>query len=63
MKKTKDPCISICQYDENEICSGCSRTKSEAKSWWRLTEEEKMKIMENIVIREKEKNENYDHYI
>jgi len=63
MEKVKDPCISVCQYNENEICIGCSRTKTEAKSWWRINDEDKKKVLENILLREKQKNSNYDHYI
>ncbi len=63
MDKVKDPCISICQYNEKEICIGCNRTKTEAKSWWRMNEKQKKQVLINILEREKEKDNNYDHYI
>lgn len=63
MTKVKDPCISICQYDENEICLGCRRTKTEAKTWWRMDEEEKLRVMQNLEKRDKDSSNKYDHYV
>lgn len=63
MEKIKDPCISICQYDDNEICHGCSRTKKEAKTWWRMKDEEKLQVLENIKSRAENATDHYDHYV
>ncbi|MCF8365599.1 MAG: DUF1289 domain-containing protein [Bacteroidales bacterium] len=59
----KDPCISVCQYDDEEICLGCRRTKTEAKSWWRMTEEEKLNVLKNIETRSSSAANNYNHYV
>ena len=31
--KIVSPCISICQYDSENICLGCMRTKDERIKW------------------------------
>lgn len=62
-KKIENPCLSICRYDDDNICIGCRRTKPEATTWWRMTEEEKKQVMENIKTRQKHAGRNYDHYV
>ena len=62
MPKIKDPCIEVCQYDDNQICIGCRRTKTEAKSWWGLSDEEKLKVLENVKNRRPE-TDYYGHYV
>lgn len=63
MEKIKDPCISICQYDDDEICLGCQRTKKEAKTWWRMGDEEKLAVLEKIKERSINSNQHYDYYV
>lgn len=63
MEKIKDPCISICQYDDNEICLGCHRTKKEAKTWWRMRDEEKLAVLEKVKERSVSSNQHYDYYV
>ncbi|HZK07961.1 MAG TPA: DUF1289 domain-containing protein [Bacteroidales bacterium] len=60
--KIENPCLSICTYDDKSICIGCRRTKEEATTWWRMTEEEKQQVIENIKTRQKNESNNYDHY-
>lgn len=62
-EKTETPCLSICRYDDNNICIGCKRSKPEATTWWRMTEQEKQQVLENIKIRQKQSGSNYDHYV
>jgi predicted Fe-S protein YdhL (DUF1289 family) len=62
-EKIKNPCVDICQYDENQICIGCKRTKTEAKTWWRLIDEEKLQIIENVKKRKSESTDYYGHYV
>lgn len=59
----KDPCISVCQYDDKEICLGCRRTKTEAKTWWRMTDDEKTKVLKNIETRSSSNVNDYNHYV
>ncbi len=61
--KIENPCISVCTYDDDNICIGCRRTKKEATTWWRMTEEEKQQVLENIKIRQQQSGDNYDHYV
>jgi predicted Fe-S protein YdhL (DUF1289 family) len=63
MGKVKDPCISVCQYDDKEICLGCRRTKKEAKTWWRMQDEEKIQVLENLRIRAANSTDHYDYYV
>ena len=63
MPEIKSPCIEICQYDENEICIGCKRTRKEAKSWWRFTDEKKLQTLENIKTRRTGSTDYYGHYV
>lgn len=63
MGKIKDPCISVCQYNENEVCIGCRRTKTEAKTWWRMHDDEKLKVLENIKTRNTSADDHYDYYV
>lgn len=63
MEKIKDPCISICQYDDKEICLGCRRTKKEAKTWWKMQNEEKKQVLENIKSRAANSTDHYDYYV
>ena len=63
MSKIKNPCIDVCQYDDNQVCIGCKRTKTEAKSWWRLSETAKLEVLENIKKRRLENTDYYGHYV
>jgi predicted Fe-S protein YdhL (DUF1289 family) len=63
MPEVKNPCIEICQYDDNEICIGCKRTRKEAKSWWRFTEQEKRDVLEKIKTRRAQNTDYYGHYV
>jgi len=63
MPEVKSPCIEVCQYDDNEICIGCKRTRKEAKSWWRLTDLEKQEVLEKIKTRRSESTDYYGHYV
>lgn len=63
MSEVKNPCIEVCQYDDNEICIGCKRTRKEAKAWWRLTDKEKLEVLEKIKTRRSETTDYYGHYV
>lgn len=47
----ESPCIKICKLDANMICVGCRRTVEEITDWYRLTDAEKQRILENINAR------------
>ena len=48
------PCVGICQYNEQGLCSGCFRTSKEISQWFDLTLEEKKKVMSLLPSRMEE---------
>ncbi len=63
MDKIKNPCIDVCQYNDEKICIGCRRTLHEAKNWWRFSDQEKQQVLENIKTRRSAGNDHYDYYV
>jgi len=51
MNKIESPCVDKCKYDENNICIGCYRSKSEIVNWWKLENNEKLEILKKVKIR------------
>lgn len=47
---TKDPCISVCKFDE-DICLGCGRSKREIKSWKKMDKDEKRSVLAESAMR------------
>lgn len=46
MTRASTPCIRVCLLDpETGLCEGCGRTREEIASWFRLSEEERLRIM------------------
>jgi len=66
-KKTntiKNPCIHVCTLDENKVCIGCYRTLDEIRGWFGMSDEQKLKVIENTEKRRRERDVlNYDHYV
>lgn len=49
MTRASSPCIRVCLLDpETGLCEGCGRTREEITRWFRLTEEERVKIMAEL---------------
>ena len=48
------PCIGVCQYNEEELCSGCFRNSTEISQWVDMTIEEKKKIISLLPSRMEE---------
>ena len=42
------PCVGVCQYNNEEVCSGCFRTVEEISQWTKISEEEREKIMSQL---------------
>ena len=47
------PCVSICQlkldYQKQEmVCIGCGRTQDEIKDWTRMSENQRMVVMNRL---------------
>lgn len=49
MSRASSPCIRVCILDpETGLCEGCGRTREEIGQWFRLTEEERLRIMADL---------------
>ena len=58
-KEPKSPCINVCRYNSNNLCSGCFRTVEEISLWGSLNNKEKQKVLDNV---SKRKAEVMDYY-
>ena len=62
----KSPCINVCKYDEDSICTGCYRRMEEITGWLFLNNDQKLKAIEDAKQRKatpKPGKNNYDHYV
>ena len=50
MSAMKDPCISICKFND-DICVGCGRSKREIKAWKKLDKEDKRIVLAESALR------------
>ena len=50
MSSTKDPCISLCKFDD-DICIGCGRSKREIKAWKKLDKDDKRTVLAEAALR------------
>jgi predicted Fe-S protein YdhL (DUF1289 family) len=57
----ESPCKNICII-ENEVCTGCKRTRDEIRKWLKYSDEEKQKVVEACIIRQSASNDDYDRY-
>lgn len=48
----KSPCISECIMD-NDVCTACGMTEKESNTWYKLTDEERIKIVERLAAQKK----------
>jgi predicted Fe-S protein YdhL (DUF1289 family) len=49
MNRASTPCIRVCTLDpETGLCEGCGRTREEIGNWFRMTEEERRRIMAEL---------------
>jgi predicted Fe-S protein YdhL (DUF1289 family) len=47
------PCIGICKFDSKTgFCIGCMRTRDECKSWKKMKDKHRRKIVEDRARRE-----------
>jgi uncharacterized protein len=55
MTRASSPCIRVCTLDpETGLCEGCGRTREEIARWYRLPEEERLRIMAELPARMRE---------
>jgi len=55
----KSPCINICTLNDKKICIGCYRSAEEISRWNFYNDEEKKKVIENIIKRKSESGIDY----
>jgi|TARA_B110000238_G_scaffold183046_1_gene209283 predicted Fe-S protein YdhL (DUF1289 family) len=48
------PCVGICQYNKEDLCSGCFRTSKEITQWVDMTLAEKKKVINLLPSRMEE---------
>jgi predicted Fe-S protein YdhL (DUF1289 family) len=49
MTRASSPCVRVCLLDpETGLCEGCGRTREEIGQWFRLSEEERLRIMAEL---------------
>lgn len=46
----ESPCTEICTLDFFDVCRGCQRTRDEIGAWSKMTDTEKLKVIERIQI-------------
>ena len=42
----ESPCVGVCQYNDEDYCSGCFRTSEEISEWSMMSKKEKRKVKE-----------------
>ena len=50
MSAMKDPCISICKFND-DICVGCGRSKREIRAWKKLDKADKRTVLAEAQLR------------
>ena len=53
-KEEPSPCVGVCQYNDEDLCSGCFRTSKEISQWLSTTTEEKNKVINLLPSRMEE---------
>jgi predicted Fe-S protein YdhL (DUF1289 family) len=49
MNRASTPCVRVCMLDpETGLCEGCGRTREEIGRWFRMSEDERLRIMAEL---------------
>ncbi|NUS39561.1 MAG: DUF1289 domain-containing protein [Lysobacter sp.] len=43
------PCVGVCTLDDAGLCQGCLRTLDEIAAWSRLSDAERLHVMETLL--------------
>jgi len=46
-EEIKSPCIDLCIMEDG-VCTGCGMTNEESNKWYKLSNEERKKIVERV---------------
>ena len=50
----KSPCVELCKFDgKTGLCTGCLRTRDEAREWKKMTDHRRHQIINERARREK----------
>lgn len=52
--KIQNPCIHVCTKDEKGICLGCYRSMEEIRAWYKYSDKQKLKVLDNALSRRAE---------
>lgn len=52
--RVRSPCVSLCKLDSNNRCLGCFRLSDEITYWTTFSNQEKQRIVDQCLLREKE---------
>ncbi len=47
---SKNPCIRDCEYDDDNVCIACHRTKKEIFEWGDYSDEKRIEINKRIQL-------------
>jgi predicted Fe-S protein YdhL (DUF1289 family) len=48
------PCTGVCRLDARGLCMGCLRTGDEIARWTRMSDAEKIRLMDEVLPRRQE---------
>ncbi len=51
MSEIQSPCIKQCHRDSKDVCFGCRRTGEEIGKWSKMTNEEKLAVIDKTYRR------------
>ena len=46
-QEIKSPCISVCLFEDG-VCTGCGMTDEESNKWRKMTDEERIKVLQRL---------------
>ncbi|WP_448215782.1 DUF1289 domain-containing protein [Endozoicomonas sp. 2B-B] len=56
MSKVESPCIRQCALNEDQVCTGCFRSRAEIAQWSRANQDEQKEIVFNAQKRSEAQN-------
>ncbi|WP_227006690.1 DUF1289 domain-containing protein [Shewanella donghaensis] len=54
----RNPCVANCCLDETDVCLGCHRTYAEILAWHKMSELEKVTLVDALIVRAIERKRN-----
>jgi predicted Fe-S protein YdhL (DUF1289 family) len=43
------PCVGVCALDDDGLCLGCHRTSAEIARWIHMSDDERLRLMEDVL--------------